>query len=40
MPAVTLAEVDAAATALGRLLQSLGLLVVTAESCTGGLIAR
>ena len=40
MPAVSLAEVDAAATALGRLLQSLGLLVASAESCTGGLIAR
>jgi len=30
----------AAAAALGARLQSLGLMVVTAESCTGGLVAR
>lgn len=32
--------VDAAGAALGRRLESLGMMVVTAESCTGGLIAR
>jgi nicotinamide-nucleotide amidase len=33
-------SVHAAGTALGRRLESLGMMVVTAESCTGGLIAR
>ena len=34
------AQVMAAGERLGRLLQSLGLMAVSAESCTGGLVAR
>jgi nicotinamide-nucleotide amidase len=34
------AAVEAAGRALGQQLEALGLMVVTAESCTGGLVAR
>jgi nicotinamide-nucleotide amidase len=40
VPPIDASAVDAAGAALGRRLEALGMKVVSAESCTGGLIAR